>query len=238
MQAKQRVLRFFKAHWKQVFIVLLLGGGILVFRLLGWDKYLDFAHVSAQREALRNYVAAHYWVSVAAFIALYMTTAFFVPGAIVLNLVGGFLFGVLPAALYINAGATLGSALALLVSRHMLGDWIQERYGEQLKPLNRAIERYGVSYLLAVRIIPVLPFFTVNYLAGLTRIPLKTFLWTTSLGMFPGSLVYAYAGRQLGSINQPKDILSPRILAAFALLTLFTLLPPIFDLLKRLRNRT
>jgi uncharacterized membrane protein YdjX (TVP38/TMEM64 family) len=90
---------------------------------------------------------------------------------------------------------------------------------------------------LAVRIIPVLPFFTVNYLVGLTRIPLKTFLWTTSLGMFPGSLVYAYAGLQLGSINRPEDMLSPSILAVLALLGLFTLLPPIFNFLRRLRGK-
>lgn len=232
------VLRFFKAHWKQILIVLLLVGGFFVHRLLGWDKFLDFAYVSAQRTALREYVEAHYWVSVAAFIALYMTTAFFVPGAIVLNLAGGFLFGVLPAALYVNAGATLGSVLALLSSRHVIGEWIQERYAEQLKPLNRALERHGVSYLLAVRIIPILPFFTVNYLVGLTRIPLKTFVWTTSLGMFPGSLVYAYAGQQLGSINRPAEILSPRMLAVLALLGVFSLLPLIFNFLRRLYNRT
>ena len=231
------VLRFFKAHWKQILIVLLLAGGFFVHRLLGWDKFLDFAYVSAQRTALREYVEAHYWVSVAAFIALYMTTALFVPGAIVLNMAGGFLFGVLPTALYVNAGATFGSFLALLVSRHMLGTWMQERYAEQLRPLNRALERHGISYLLAVRIIPVLPFFTVNYLVGLTRIPLITFLWTTSLGMFPGSLVYAYAGLQLGSINRPEDMLSPSILAVLALLGLFTLLPPIFNFLRRLRGK-
>jgi uncharacterized membrane protein YdjX (TVP38/TMEM64 family) len=234
----QRVPWFFRAHWKKVIAVLLLAGGFFALRLLGWDEFLDFAHVRAQREALRDYVTANYWLSVAAFIALYMTTALLVPAAIVLNMAGGFLFGVLPTALYVNAGATLGSLLALLVSRHMLGTWMQERYAEQLKPLNRALERHGVNYLLAVRIIPVLPFFTVNYLAGLTRLPLKTFLWTTSLGMFPGSLIYAYAGRQLGSINRPSDVLSPRILAVLALLGFLILLPPIFNFLRRLRYKT
>jgi uncharacterized membrane protein YdjX (TVP38/TMEM64 family) len=230
--------RFFKEHWKQLLILLLLGGGLLIFHLLGWYEYFDFYYVSKQRAVLREYVEAHYWVSVAVFIAAYMTTAFFVPGAIVLTLAGGFLFGVLPAALYINAGATLGSVLALLISRYVAGNWIQEHYMEQLKPLNNALERHGVSYLLALRIVPVLPFFAVNYLAGITRIPLKTFVWTTSLGMIPGSLIYAYTGLQLGSISRPEEIFSPRILAALALLGLFTLLPPIFHSLKRLRDKS
>lgn len=227
-----------KAHWRRIIVLLLLAGSFLLFHILGWDEYLDFASVSERRLALRRYVEAHYWVAVAAFIGIYMTTALFVPGAIVLTLVGGFLFGVPLAALYVNVGATLGAVIALLVSRHLAGSWIQERYAEQLVSLNRAIERHGISYLMALRILPIFPFFVVNYLAGLTRIPLKTFIWTTSLGMLPGSLIYAYAGLQLGSINRPEDIFSAKILTALALLSFFTLLPPIFDVLSRWRNRT
>lgn len=230
--------RFFKAHWKRFLILLFLGGGIVIFHLLGWYEYLDFDYVSARRTALLAYVEVHYWVAVAVFILVYMTTAFFVPGAIVLTLVGGFLFGVLPATLYINVGASLGSVLALLLSRHILGNWIQEHYAEQLKPFNRAFEQHGASYLLVLRLVPILPFFAVNYLAGLTRIPLKTFLLITSLGMVPGSMVYTYAGRQLGSIGRLEEILSPRILAALALLGLFSLIPPLFHYLKRLRDKS
>lgn len=234
----RRVSKNLKAHWRRIIVLLLLAGSFLLFHILGWDEYLDFASVSERRLALRRYVEAHYWVAVAAFIGIYMTTALFVPGAIVLTLVGGFLFGVPLAALYVNVGATLGAVIALLVSRHLAGSWIQERYAEQLVSLNRAIERHGISYLMALRILPIFPFFVVNYLAGLTRIPLKTFIWTTSLGMLPGSLIYAYAGLQLGSINRPEDIFSAKILTALALLSFFTLLPPIFDVLSRWRNRT
>ena len=165
--------RFFKEHWKQLLMLLLLGGGLVIFHLLGWHEYFNFDYVSKQRAVLREYVEAHYWVSVVVFIAVYMTTAFFVPGAIALTLAGGFLFGVLPAALYINAGATIGAVLALLISRYVAGNWVQEHYAEQLKPLNSAFERHGVSYLLALRIVPVLPFFAINYLAGITRIPAR-----------------------------------------------------------------
>jgi uncharacterized membrane protein YdjX (TVP38/TMEM64 family) len=233
-----RWLPFFLKHWKKLLLVLLAAVGIFAFRLLDLGSYLNFEYFIRRRSAILQYVGANYWQSVAAYLGLYMSTAFFVPGALVLSVTGGFLFGVLPAVLYINAAATLGSFLALLLSRYLIGEWIQARYADRLKPLNSSLERYGVSYLLAVRIIPVLPFFVVNYLAGLTRIPLKTFVWTTSLGTLPGSFVYAYTGRELGSITSEKDILSPRVLAALILLGLFTLFPPVFNYLKQRRKRT
>jgi uncharacterized membrane protein YdjX (TVP38/TMEM64 family) len=99
-------------------------------------------------------------------------------------------------------------------------------YAVQLESLNRTIERHGVSYLMALRILPIFPIFVVNYLAGMIRIPLKTFFWTTSLGMLPGSLIYVYAGLQLGSINRPEDIFSAKILTALVFITFLTLLPP------------
>ncbi len=167
--------------------------------LFGWYKYIDFSYIKKVRAALRHYVNGHYWVSVAVFIAIYICTAFFMPGTIVLTLTGGFLFGVLPAALYINIGATTGAVIAFLVSRHLAGSWVREKYAVQMEPLNRAVERHAVSYIIALTVLPVLPSFAINYLAGLTDISLKTFIWTTSLGTLPGSLVYAYAGKQLGS---------------------------------------
>lgn len=232
-----RIALFMKNRRKPLLLILLLAAVFFALHVSGLDKYLDFAYVSKQRSALLAQVMAHYWPAVAVFIVLYVSTAFIVPGALVLTLAGGFLFGVLPATLYVNVGSTLGAVLALLVSRHMAGSWIQKKYAEQLEPLNRAVERHSVSYLLALRIVPVLPFFAVNYLAGLSRIPMKTYIWTTSLGTIPGSLIYAYAGRQLGSISRPADVFSPKILATLALLTLFTLLPPIFDWLRRRRGR-
>lgn len=221
--------REFLVRWRRQLLILLLpAAGFLVYRLLGLDRYLDLAYVTEQRWVLRSYVEQHYWISALVFILLYVSTAFFVPGAIVLTLAGGFLFGVLPAALYVNAGAVIGAVLALQISRRLAGNWIQERYADQLEPFNRAIERHGVHYLMALRIIPVLPFFAVNYLAGLTRIPLGTFVWTTSLGILPGSLVYAYAGRELGSITRPGEILSPGVIAALVLLGVLILLPPLY----------
>jgi len=232
----QRVSRFLTKHWKKALAILLLVTGLVLFQLLGWERYLEFSYVREHRKILLNYVDSHYWPSVALFIALYISTAFFVPGAIVMTLAGGFLFGVVPATLYINVGATLGAVTAMLLSRHLIGDRIQKKFADQLQPLNRALERHGISFLLVVRIIPVLPFFTVNYLAGLTRIPLKTFVWTTSLSIVPGSLIYAFAGRQLGSIDSPAEIFSPEIIFSLLLLGLFSLSPSLIKFLKRTRK--
>ncbi|RQW76733.1 MAG: TVP38/TMEM64 family protein [Geobacter sp.] len=226
-----------KNHWKAITFILLIGGGYLAFYSMGWDEYLDLAYVKQHRNELHNYVKAHYELSVAVFMAVYVATAFFLPGAVILTLLGGFLFDVLPAALYINIGGTVGAILALLVSRYLVGDWIQARYVEQLKTLNEAIDRHGAPFLLVFRIIPVFPFFAVNYLAGLTRIPIKTFVWTTSLGILPGSILYAYVGRELGSIERPQDILSFRLLIAITFLGLLSLLPFVYKHVRTSRKR-
>ena len=113
-----------------------------MFYSLGWDQYLDFDYVKHHRHELRDYVEDHYKLSVAVFMAVYMATAFFLPGAIILTLLAGFLFDVLPAALYINVSGTAGAILALLVSRYLVGHSIQTRHVERLKTLNETIGRY------------------------------------------------------------------------------------------------
>jgi uncharacterized membrane protein YdjX (TVP38/TMEM64 family) len=111
---------------------------------------------------------------------------------------------------------------------------IQERYREQLEKFNSEMERNGPRYLLTLRLLPVFPFFLVNFLSGLTRVSLPTFLWTTSLGIIPGSMVYAFAGQQLETVRSVGDILSLKVLIAFGVLALFTFLPP---LVQRLRKK-
>jgi len=168
--------------------------------------------------------------------AAFVPTAFFVPGALVLSITGGFLFGVIPGVIYLNIGGTLGAALAFLSSRYWVGQWIQQRYSSVLKTFNEEVAKHGHYYLISLRIVPVLPFFLVNYLAGLTKISLRKFVGTTSVGMLPGSFVYTLAGQQLETVNAPEDILSVRLIIAFSLLALFALLPVMIDYTKRWRK--
>jgi uncharacterized membrane protein YdjX (TVP38/TMEM64 family) len=154
----------------------------------------------------------------------------------VLTLSGGFLFGALLGTLYVNAGATTGATLAFLFCRYAAGDWIQEKYLDKLITFNRELSENGYRYLLALRLIPLFPFFLINAGAGLTKIPLRTFVWTTSLGILPGSFVYAFAGKQLGSIESMGDIFSTEILIAFSLLALLVLVPVVVKYSKRKRT--
>ncbi len=217
-------------HRKRIFLLIFFIAVIAVIRLSPLSDYLTFDNVKKNREVLLAFTGENYLFSVFLYIAAYvLVVALSIPGGAVLTLVGGFLFGTLPAVLYVNAGATVGAAFAFLTARYLLGDRLQHKYEHQLARFNEEITRNGVRYLLTLRFIPVFPFFLINFLSGLTKVPLKTFIWTTSLGILPGSAVYAFAGQQIGTINSLKEILSEKVLIAFVLLALFTLFPIILN---------
>lgn len=219
---------------KKLFLLVLFILAIIALRFSPLGSLLTFENLKRNRQTLLSIVDAHYLPAVASFIAVYViATALSIPGAVILTLSGGFLFGTAASVVYIDAGATAGAACAFLLARYLLGERLQQKYEGQLAKFNREIELNGVSYLLTLRLIPVFPFFLINFLAGLTRVPLKTFLWTTAVGIIPGTTVFAFAGQQLGSINSPSDILSKKVIAAFAALGLFTLAPAAW---KRIRK--
>jgi uncharacterized membrane protein YdjX (TVP38/TMEM64 family) len=186
---------------------------------------LTLQEAKKHRETLHRLVEAHYLLSIAALIGIDLLTAFFLPGALVLTLIGGFLFGVVRGTIYIMAGMTLGASLAFLFSRYLAGNWIQSKYADYLKRLNAEIARYGSNYLIVLRILPALPFFAVNFLAGMTRMSFKRFILTTVAGLLPGCVIYAYAGHQLGRIASIEEILTPKLSAAFLLLGIIALFP-------------
>jgi uncharacterized membrane protein YdjX (TVP38/TMEM64 family) len=218
---------------KQFLLLIAFIAVIAALRVSPLGKVLTFENLEQNRDRLVLLVREHYGLSAAAYLAVYvLTSALSIPGAIILTLAGGFLFGVAAGTLYVNIGATAGAAIAFPSPRYLLGDRLQEKYAKQLETFNREMDRNGTSYLLTLRLVPVFPFFLINFLSGLTKIRLRTFLWTTSLGIIPGTVVYAFAGQQLGSITSPADILSKNVIIAFLVLALFTLVPVI---LKRIR---
>jgi uncharacterized membrane protein YdjX (TVP38/TMEM64 family) len=219
---------------KQLLLLVLFILAVILVRSSPFGSAITFENLKQNRETLVSFVGEHYVLSVASFIAVYvLATALSVPGAVILTLAGGFLFGPAASVIYIDIGATAGAACAFLSARYLLGNRLQQKYGDQLAKFNNEMDRNGASYLLTLRLIPVFPFFLINFLAGLTKVPLRTFLWTTSLGIIPGTAVFAFAGQQLGSIDSPADILSKKVIAAFAALGLFTLAPAVW---KRIRN--
>jgi len=175
---------------------------------------------------LVSYVERHYIASVLLFCLVNVGTAFFVPGTLILTVAGGFFFGFVPGTLYSITGSCIGAFLAFLTSRYLIGSWLQNKFVHKLSGFNREMARHGYNYLLVFRIVPLLPFFVVNYLAGIAHISTWTFIWTTFLGMLPGTLVCTFAGRQLGVIKSPDEIFSTGIIVSLVLLALLILLPP------------
>ncbi len=218
---------------KKIIIVFIIAAIIVLGRIAGLNALLTFSQFKLYKEELASFVSLNYVLSVVIYIFLYMTlTAVSIPGATVLTIAGGFLFGFV-GILYVNIGASFGAASAFLLSRYIFGSWIQTKYEGKLKRFNSAMKKYGNNYLLALRLLPLIPFFLINILAGISRIPLRTFLWTTSLGIIPGSFVYIYSGRQVSSLESPADVLSARILVAFVLLAAVSLAPVVIK--KRLK---
>jgi uncharacterized membrane protein YdjX (TVP38/TMEM64 family) len=163
------------------------------------------------------------------FVLVYVAvTGLSLPGAVILTLAGGFLFGAVLGTLFVNLGATTGATLAFLVSRYLLRDWVERRFGTWLGPVQQGFAQNAFSYLMTLRLIPLFPFFVVNLVSGLTRMNIGTYVAATALGIIPGSFVYAYAGRQLGTINSLKDIASPGVIGALVLLGLLALVPNLY----------
>ncbi len=220
--------KFFKKNYIKVIIIIVIIGIISAIKISGIDKYLSFENLNKYKIILKNFVAANYFFSVMIYIIIYILVAgLSIPGATILTLAGGFLFGAILTTLYVNAGATAGATLSFFISRFIFGKSLQEKYALQFKDFNEELEKNGKYYLLTLRFIPLVPFFLINILAGLTKINPVIFIVTTSIGILPGSFVYAFAGSNLYNVNSPKDILSIPIIIALLLLGLFSIIPVI-----------
>ena len=212
------------------FIILgVIAVGIGLFLYFDLGRFLSLESLKANRDQLLAFTGANYTAAVGLFILLYIAvTGLSLPGATILTLAGGFVFGAVPATLYVNIGATTGATLAFLAARYVLRDWVEQKFGKWLEPLQQGFAKNAFSYLLTLRLIPLFPFFVVNLVSGLTRVSVGTYVAATAFGIIPGSFVYAYAGRQLGTINSLKEIASPQVLGAFVLLGAFALAPILY----------
>lgn len=199
------------------------------FYLFDLKAYLSLDVLKTNRDKLLLFTEEHYWSAVVLFILAYVTqTAFSLPGATMMTLTGGFLFGSLWAALYVNIGATTGATLAFFAARYLFRGWVEQRFGNRLEAFQEGFRQNAFTYLLTLRLIPLFPFFLVNLLSGLTRVKARTYVAATALGIIPGSLAYTFAGRQLSTINSLAELASPRLLLAFTVLGLLFLMPVVY----------
>ncbi len=219
---------------KKLIILAIFIAIVILAKIYELDTYFSFENLKVQKDTLTEYVNANYILAVAIFITVYIiSVAFLLPIATILTLGGGFVFGSVFGIVFVNIGATIGAVLAFLFARYILGEKVQEKYKKQLEKFNKELEANKYQYLFTLRFMPIFPFFLVNFLCGVTKLDLKAFFITTSLGIIPGSFVYIYAGSQLASINSLGDIFTKEILFAFILLGLLTLMPVIIKKLKK-----
>lgn len=182
-------------------------------------KYLTLEALKAQRELLSGWVSQHFFLALLSFVAIYIAvTAVSLPGAAVLTLAGGALFGLLWGGIAVSFASSIGATLAFLASRFLLRDAIQAKFADRLKGIEAGVKKDGALYLLSLRLVPLVPFFVVNLLMGLTPIRTTTFYIVSQIGMLPGTLAFVFAGTQLAKITSLKSILSPSLLAAFAVI--------------------
>lgn len=216
-------------------LLLLLVGLVLAALFFFFDlgRFLTLESLKNHRDLLLAWQADHRLATIALFMLIYIVqTALSLPGATILSLAAGVLFGPWLGTLYAVAAAGSGAGLAFLACRYLFRDWVVKKFGGKLEGINRELEGRGLNYLLFLRLVPVFPFFLINLAAGLTPLPLRTFLLGTFVGIIPGGFVYVNAGAGLASIDTLADIASPRVLGAFALLGLFALIPVIYGKFK------
>ena len=185
-------------------------------------RFLTLDYFKAQQAAIDAYFRANPVRTAAIYFAIYVAvTGLSLPGAALLTLAGGAVFGLLWGLVIVSFASSLGATLAFLASRFLLRDWVQAKFGDKLKPINDGIAREGAFYLFALRLVPAFPFFVVNLVMGLTPIRTATYYWVSQVGMLAGTVVYVYAGTQLAGITSLKGIISPGLLGAFVRLGLF-----------------
>lgn len=207
---------------------------IAVFFVFDLGRSLTLESLKANRDVLTAFYQKNRFVMAAAFIAIYIIqTALSLPGAAILSLAAGAVFGVVMGTLYVNIGATAGATAAFLVARYLFHDMIQNKFGARLETINKELEARGFNYLLFLRLVPVFPFFLINLGAGLTKMPLRTYFLGTLVGIIPGSFVFCNAGASLATITSMSEVASPRVLGSFALLGMFALVPALYQKFRR-----
>ena len=205
---------------KRLVVLLIVLAAIAAFFVFDAKQYFTREFFDAQRGRIDVFYATHPWQTIAAYFIVYVAiAALSLPGAALLTLAGGAIFGFTVGTVVVSFASSIGATLAFLTSRLVLGDWVQRKFGERLAAVNAGVAKEGAFYLFALRLVPLFPFFVVNLLMGLTKIRTWTFYWVSQLGMLLGTMVYVYAGSQLGRFR-----ISPGLLIALALLGVLPLI--------------
>ncbi len=226
---------------KRLIPAAILVAGLAAFFALGLDRYLSLDTLKEHRVAIQSWVGENGFMAALVYMAVYATAvAFSVPGATIITVTGGFLYGPFLGTLYTVVGATTGSAAVFLAARYAFGDWLRTRAGPAIRRMETEFQENGVSYMLVLRLVPLFPFFLVNLVPAFLGISFKLYLICTLVGIIPGSFVYALVGDGAGAVlDQGGDldlgiIFSPRVLAPIIGLSVLSCIPLVY---KKVRDR-
>ncbi len=210
---------------RRLLLAALLAGLIVAFFALDLGRFFNLETLKSQQAAIDAWYRAQPYATVLIYFLLYVAvTGLSLPGAAILTLAGGAIFGLLWGTLIVSFASSIGATVAFLASRFLFRPVIQRRFGDKLRAVNAGVEREGAFYLFALRLVPVFPFFAINLAMGLTPMPARTFYWVSQIGMLLGTLVYVNAGTQLARVESLRSLLSPALLVSFALLGIFPLI--------------
>lgn len=211
-------------RWRLIILALLVTA-FLAFLLLHFSGWLSFAELKAHHGAMQAWVAARPLLAHLGFFLFFvLATALSIPVATALTLLAGSIFGFWQAIIMVSFASSMGATAAMLLSRYFLRHQVEQRWPQWAAPINRGLEKDGILYLLALRLAPTPPFFVVNLLMGLTRVPAWRFFIVSQIGMLPLDVVFVNAGRELASLNSPEDVLDAGTLTVLALAAFLPLL--------------
>ena len=211
--------------------VILFGASIFYFFEI--DNFLSFEWLKDNQRLLEIFYQSNPLTVMVCFVSLFLFIGLFLlPGATLLSVFSGAVFGLPLGPLLVSVGSTLGALLAFYVARYILKNWVEERFGERLHPIQEGLCKNDIHYMLFLRLVPIAPFFLVNIAMGASQISWKVFMAGTLLGKLPAIWIYANAGSNLANLRSLADINSPRIIVALTLLCLFTLIPVVYKKIK------
>ena len=210
---------------KKITILIVIAAAIAAFYFLDLGRFFSLAYIKGSQAQFAALYASHPAQVIGAFFAIYVAVAALsLPGAAILTLVAGAIFGLVVGTVVVSFASSIGATLAFLASRYVLGESVQAKFGQRMADINRGVEKEGAFYLFTLRLVPLVPFFVVNLLMGLTKMKTLTYYWVSQVGMFLGTMVFVNAGTQLAQISSLKGILSPGLIGSFVLLGVFPLI--------------
>jgi len=222
---------------KRLALLLPITALIVAFFAFGLHQHLTLDAFQASHDSFDAWYQRQPWLVLGGYFVIFVAATLFLPIAALMTVIAGALFGFWKGALVASFAAALAAVLAFWLSRFILHDSIQRHFGERLAAVNAGVARDGPFYLFSMRLVPVIPFFIINLVMGLTPMQSRTFYWVTQLGMLAGILVYVNAGTQLAEVEQLSDVFSPDLIASLALLGILPLLgKKILGLLRRRRR--